>query len=88
MLMVVVDDPEQLQTVLTSKDCLDKPAPIYNGIYFTQGMVVANGDTWKNHRKLIEPSFSKRIVQSFLPTLNEKSKIFVDVLKKNVTHQK
>lgn len=36
-LIVVIDDPEQLQKVLSSKYCLDKP-DLYKGIKMEQGL--------------------------------------------------
>lgn len=36
-LIVVIDDPEQMQKVLSSKHCLDKP-DLYKGIKLEQGL--------------------------------------------------
>lgn len=44
---------------------------------------MANGALWKNHRKLLEPAFSSKILKSFMPIFNEKSKTFIDVLSKH-----
>ena len=44
------------------------------------GLVVDGGDLWRSHRKLLNPAFYPTILQSFLPALNDKSKILVKVL--------
>lgn len=48
------------------------------------GLLVANGKLWKNHRKLLEPAFSSKILKSFMPVFNSKSQIFVEVVAKHV----
>ena len=42
---------------------------------------------WKKHRKLLNPTFNHKILRSFIPMFNEKTKIMADNLKQ-MLHQK
>lgn len=76
---VNIDSPEDLKTVLNSPDCLNK-ASVYNIVPMQKGLLVAGDDLWKTHRKLLNPSFYVKILQSFIPVFNEKSKVMVKVM--------
>lgn len=81
MLLLFVDAPDDLQIILNSQDCTDKSS-LYNIIPLQKGLLLAGGDLWKNHRKLLNPSFYVNVLQSFTPLFNQKSKILVKVLMK------
>lgn len=82
-LLIFVDTPESLQIVLNSPKCLDKSA-LYNNLILTKGLVIAGGNMWKTHRKILNPSFNLSILQQLIPTFDEKSKIFLKNLEKEV----
>lgn len=78
-----VDDVEQVQQVLTSKDCLDRP-PFCKQTLMDHGVMFASGDLWKRHRRMIDPAFNTNILRSFVPIFNDTAKLFVEKLDKNV----
>lgn len=39
-----------------------------------------NGDAWRQHRKLLDPSFSASVLKSFLPIFNDKARICMEIL--------
>lgn len=80
---VIVDKPEDLQLVYNSQNCIDKATP-YKVFPIQRGLLCNGGETWKTHRKLINPSFSVKILQSFLPIFNNKAKIMIKCLQKHV----
>ena len=41
-------------------------------------------DLWKVHRKLLNPSFNNRILQSFIPIFNQKSDLLINNFSKHV----
>ncbi|CAO1411048.1 unnamed protein product [Diamesa serratosioi] len=82
MCIVAIDQPDDIQVVLNSQDAIDKP--IAYKIMMKHGLIVDGGDLWRSHRKLLNPSFNATILQRFLPTFNEKSKILVKVLAKHL----
>lgn len=85
-LMIVADTPDALQIVLNSQDCLDK-SPLYDVLMVTKGLLIANGQLWRNHRKILNPVFSLRAIKQLIPTFNEKAKIFTDNLRAKVGKQ-
>jgi cytochrome P450 len=85
-LMVFADTPESLQIVLNSQKCLDK-SPLYDVLVLTKGLLVGSGELWRRHRKILNPSFSIGILQQLIPTFDDKSKIFVKNLEKEVGNE-
>lgn len=82
-LLIFADTPESLQIVLNSPKCLDK-SPLYDRLLLTKGLVLAGGELWKNHRKILNPAFNLSVLQKLIPTFDEKSKIFVKNLETKV----
>lgn len=82
-LLIFAADPESLQIVLNSQKCLDK-SPLYDTLLLTKGLVLANGQMWKRHRKILNPAFNIGVLQSLIPLFDEKSRIFIDNLEKQV----
>ena len=78
-LFVIVDDPDQIQEVLSSSKYVDKPEP-YSGIVPKDGLISLNGATWKTHRRLLEPSLNSSVLKSFTPIINENARICVKLL--------
>lgn len=74
--IVVIDQAKDLQIVLNSPKCRDK-SEVYKFVGLSKGLVVAGGDLWKSHRKLLDPSFHVNVLQSFMPVFNRKSKTLV-----------
>lgn len=83
MCFVIVDKPEDIQLIYNSPNCIDKASP-YKVFPIQQGLLCNGGETWKMHRKLINPSFHVKILQSFLPVFNSKAKILVQCLQKQL----
>lgn len=75
-LMVFADTPESLQIVLNSQKCLDK-SPLYDVLVLKKGLLVGSGELWRRHRKILNPSFTIGILQSVIPTFDQKSKFFL-----------
>lgn len=65
-MVILIDDVEQIETILNHPDCLDK-GDSYRFIskFLGRGLVTLGGAEWKYHRKLLNPSFHYNIVNSF-----------------------
>ncbi|XP_055299855.1 cytochrome P450 4g1-like [Sitodiplosis mosellana] len=81
-LVISLDRPDDIKTVLMSPNCLDKPY-LYQFYPRPCGILNARSGTfWKPIRKLMNPSFNLKILQSFVPIFNEKAQYMLDKLDK------
>jgi len=69
-----------IKKVVNSQQMLQKPALFYDVIGLPTGLVGADCDTWRIHRKLINPTFNPKMLQSFLPIFIEKAENMVQSL--------
>lgn len=78
-LVIGISDPEDMQTVMNSEHCLNKP---YTYTYFrnTTGLLTANKQIWKVHRRALSPAFSTKMLRQFIPVFDDKSKILCEQL--------
>ncbi|XP_055679623.1 probable cytochrome P450 313b1 [Lutzomyia longipalpis] len=75
---VMVKKPEDMQTVLNSPHCLSR-AEVYEFLksFGGDGLVALPEPEWKFHRKLLNPTFSLKILQTYMPIFNKEVKILV-----------
>jgi len=79
-LTLTLDKPEDFKTVLMSPNCLDKPY-MYQFMPSDIGILTAkSGAVWKPMRKLMNPCFNMKILQSFVPIFNEKTNLMLSKL--------
>ncbi|XP_031632678.1 uncharacterized protein LOC116346652 [Contarinia nasturtii] len=87
-LNIILDKPEDVKTILTSPNCLDKPF-MYNFFPYKHGLLnERSGKRWKPIRKLFNPMFNLKMLQSFIPIFNEKTRKLVKQLEKEVGNRK
>lgn len=79
MLLVVVDSPETIKTVLQSQNCINKSS-LYDLLVLTKGLLINGGDVWRVHRKILNPSFYFNVLKDYIPIFDEKSRILVNNL--------
>lgn len=79
---VNIGKPEDMQLVLNSPHCIDK-STIYQFFGARKGLIVSGGNLWKTHRKLLNPTFYVKVLNTFISTFNEKSKKMIDVWDRN-----
>ncbi|EAT35039.1 AAEL012766-PA [Aedes aegypti] len=82
-LFVFIDNPEDMQVILNSPNCLEK-ADLYRFFRCEKGLFSSPASIWKVHRKLLSPCFSPAILASFVSIFNVKSEILVQRLEKNL----
>lgn len=81
-LYIFIKDPRRIQSVLYSQECLNRD-DVYDFINLLGdggGLMTMKGDTWKAHRKFLNPCFSLKILQSYMPIFNEQSQIMMQNL--------
>lgn len=83
LLCMFTDRPESYEVLLNSDKTLKK-GYMYYYLRNTNGIFTALPDTWKTHRKALNPTLGTKMVNTFLPIFNEKSKEMVDLMGKHL----
>ncbi|KAL3271098.1 hypothetical protein HHI36_021594 [Cryptolaemus montrouzieri] len=77
--------PEHLEIVLNHRQCLAKSTHYdFTKPFMGNGLFSAPVNIWKKTRKLINPAFNQKLLDSFVPIFSEQAEIFLEVMKKNV----
>lgn len=80
-LVVFVNHPDRIQKVLMAPQCLEKLNFIYKLMERDHGLTAASTkNKWKEHRKLLNFSFSLKVLENFLPTFSKYGCILCDQL--------
>uniref|UniRef100_A0A1B0F058 Uncharacterized protein n=1 Tax=Phlebotomus papatasi TaxID=29031 RepID=A0A1B0F058_PHLPP len=78
-LYLLVSDPKLIQTILFSQEALNRD-DVYDFVSLLGdggGLLTLKGQEWKNHRKNLNPCFSLKILQSYMPIFNEQAGIMM-----------
>ena len=75
---VVLFDPDSVEAVLSSNVLTEKSIE-YNWLkpWLGEGLVTSDKSKWKQRRKVLTPAFHFKILQDFLPVMNEQADILV-----------
>ncbi|KAL9697747.1 hypothetical protein quinque_001188 [Culex quinquefasciatus] len=68
--VIGVSHPDLVEKVLTSMACLEKPY-FYRFSRVDQGLWAASKTLWQSQRKAVNAAFSTRVLNDFIPTINE-----------------
>ncbi|XP_054925255.1 cytochrome P450 4c3-like isoform X2 [Dermacentor andersoni] len=76
--ILVVFKADHIEELLTSNTVLKKGHE-YDllGPWLGTGLLTSSGSKWRSRRKLLTPAFHFRILEDFLPAVNEQSKVLV-----------
>jgi cytochrome P450 len=73
-LFVLTDNPDDVQILLNSPNSMYKDE-VYRFMECfglnAGGLISISGDTWKYHRKLLNPCFTPKILESYAPIFNK-----------------
>lgn len=81
--IVGIADPDSIRTVLNSNECLDK-SYVYKFLHNKTGLFTSDAETWKVHRRALNPTFNHKILLGFIPIINAKSRICVEKLEQHI----
>lgn len=72
ILMVGITEPRDIQTILTSEDCLNRPS-FASHFKCRTSLIATDRDIWKPHRRALNSVFNLKMLQSYVPLLNHKA---------------
>ncbi|XP_055908580.1 probable cytochrome P450 313b1 [Eupeodes corollae] len=77
-------DPETVETVFNSPSCTNK-GDFYKFMASSigDGLFTSSSPRWNKHRKLINPAFSRQIINQFLPIFDSSANILITKLQTN-----
>lgn len=78
--VVVVQEPDDVKTILNSKNCLGKTF-IEKFFHLEEGSLFGKIDAWQRHHKALVPFFTSLHMKNYLSIFNEKSLKLVENLK-------
>ncbi|XP_067139879.1 LOW QUALITY PROTEIN: uncharacterized protein [Centruroides vittatus] len=83
--IVVFFKPETVEVILSSNTILQKPF-VYQFLkpWFKDGLITSSGNKWRKRRKLLTPAFHFRILEDFVPTIEEHAKRLVKKLREEI----
>ncbi|XP_035209832.1 cytochrome P450 4c3-like isoform X2 [Stegodyphus dumicola] len=83
--VVLFFKPETVEVVLSSNALLEKTF-VYDFLapWFKQGLITSSGIKWKKRRKLLTPAFHFRILDDFLPVIDNHARFLAEKLKQEV----
>lgn len=79
MLVIGIANPDDMQTILSSNNCIQK-GYMYKFVNNTTGIFSSDAELWKKNRKLLNTTFNVKIRTVFTPEFNQKSKIMIDLM--------
>nr|CAI5869330.1 unnamed protein product [Callosobruchus analis] len=84
-LLYILNHPKYIEKVISNPKALDKDFFYEQLAQLTgDGLVTLGGSKWRRHRKLINPSFSQKMLRSFFPMMSAKSDDLVKDLQSTV----
>lgn len=85
-LEVLTYDPKVVDILLTNEHCLSKPY-IYEQFHCSTSLLTVNNESWKMKRRALNSAFGTMALQSYVPLLNERTRILVDRIEPYVSQR-
>lgn len=81
LLGVLITDPDDIQIVFKHENSQKKPF-MYNfgKEWVGDGIITAETEVWKPHRKLIMQTFTRKILEHYMHIFEKQSNVFVEQL--------
>lgn len=79
ILVIGVAEPKDIQIILTNEQCLNKPQ-FYEMFHCKSSIIVIDKEIWKSDRRALNTAFNVKMLQNYVPLLNEKSHILLEKL--------
>ncbi|XP_053671549.1 uncharacterized protein LOC128721779 [Anopheles nili] len=79
--------PDLIQKIMTEQASMDKPF-VYDFMRVKHGLLTADYDEWRVHRKALNPTFNTRILNSFIPIFTDCVSKMIANMEKHVDDEK
>nr|CAD7574995.1 unnamed protein product [Timema californicum] len=84
-LFILLTKPQHIEVILSSNKLLDKGSNYqFLDKWLGTGLLTSTGTKWRNHRRIITPTFHFKILEDFLEVFNTNGRKMVDKLRKEV----
>lgn len=80
-LYVLTADPDHVQMILNAPECLNRDET-YKFVQplMGNGLVTLPAESWSEHRRLINPTFNRQVLKSYIPIFNKESNTLTKLL--------
>lgn len=84
-LYILTANPDDVQMILTCPECLNRDST-YKFVQplMGNGLVTLPAEKWSEHRRLINPTFNRQVLKSYIPIFNKETNTLTDLLAKEV----
>lgn len=84
-LYILTADPEFVQIILNAPECLNRDkAYKYVQPLMGNGLVTLPAGTWSEHRRLLNPTFSRQVLKSYIPIFNKETRTLTQRLRQEL----
>lgn len=78
---VHVFTPSGVEAILSKSSLIEKGSEYWvMGKWLGNGLLTSSGDKWRTHRKLLTSTFHFKILEQFVPVINDHSMVLRDIL--------
>ncbi|XP_016916223.1 cytochrome P450 4g15 [Apis cerana] len=82
-LIICLIDPRDVEIILSSNVYIDKSTEYrFFKPWLGDGLLISTGQKWRNHRKLIAPTFHLNVLKSFIDLFNANARSVVEKMRK------
>lgn len=84
-LYVLTTDPDEVQVVLNSPESLNRDT-VYKYVMplMGNGLVTLPAEKWKNHRRMINPTFNRHVLKSYIPIFNKETNTLTELISNEI----
>lgn len=88
--LYIASDPDIFQEVLVRQNKKFRKSAAYRqmGVALGQGLLVSEGDFWRQQRRLIQPAFHKQALERLYQTMRDRTEVMLDRTERDLQQDK
>ncbi|XP_059221774.1 probable cytochrome P450 313b1 [Stomoxys calcitrans] len=76
--IVYISDPETVEKIFQSSVCTNKGHPYdFLTTVIGEGLFTSKSPRWNAHRRMLNPAFGRKIIETFIPIFNKESNVLI-----------